>query len=234
MMNDALTLGVIGGLGPAATLKFLEQLQAHTPAEREQDHIRVIADINPRIPDLATPGSGAGPVLAEMAGALGGAGADVLAMPCNAAHVHADLIQHASGLPLIDMIGLGAGAAAETGAARVGVLGGKAALRLYREYLAAQAIGLVILPAERQDAFMATLARIKSGDLGDEVRAHMRGYAEALRGLGAETIIAGCTEATLALPRQDVKIDLIDPGDLLARRAVAVCFGWEPLPQVLA
>ena len=232
--ESSLTLGVLGGMGPAATVEFLAKLQAYTPAERDQDHIRVIADINPQAPDRNVPGSGAGAVLAEMAGALRGAGAEVLAMPCNTAHAHADLIQRASGLPLIDMIDLGAEAASQTGAMRAGVLGTKGALKLYREYLAARAMGLVGLPPDRQEAFMATLYRIKSGDLGDDITREMQGYADELRRLGAEVLIAGCTEVPLVLGDEDVKLELVDPGDLLARHSVAVCLGWEPVPHVPA
>jgi aspartate racemase len=232
--SSSLVLGVLGGMGPAATLEFLAKLQAYTPAEKDQDHIRVIADINPKAPDRNVPGAGAGPVLAEMAGALRGAGAEVLAMPCNTAHAHADLIQRASGLPLIDMIELGAEAAAGSGAMRAGVLGTRGALRLYREYLAAKAMGLVSLSPESQEGFMAALYKIKSGDYGDEVTEQMLGYCAELSRSGAEVLIAGCTEAPLVLEADDVKLEFIDPGDLLARHAVAVCLGWEALPHVPA
>lgn len=234
MNEDSLVLGVLGGMGPAATLDFLTKLQAYTPAEQDQDHIRVIADINPKAPDRNVPGLDTGDVLAEMAGALRGAGADVLAMPCNTAHAHADVIQEASGLPLIDMIALGAEGAAETGAARAGVIGTKGALKLYREYLAARGIGFVSLDAARQEAFMATLYKIKAGDLGAEVRREMQAYARELTRLGAEVLVAGCTEVPLVLGPEDVPLDLIDPTDLLARRCVAVCLGFEPLPHILA
>lgn len=233
MAVKPLILGVLGGMGPAATLEFLGSLQAYTPVEQEHDHIRVIADINPRA-DRAIPGSNPGGVLAEMAGALRGAGAEVLAMPCNGAHAHADLIQRASGLPLVDMIDLGAEAAARSGAMRVGVLGTKASLKLYREYLAARAMGLVALPPEAQEQFMVTLHRIKAGDLGHDVKREMQRHAEALRQAGAEVLIAGCTEVPLVLKPTDVNAELIDPGDLLARRCVGVCLGWEPLPHVPA
>ena len=234
MPERSLILGVLGGMGPAATVEFLAKVQAYTPADADQDHIRVIADINPKVPDRNTPGSNAGTVLSEMAGALRGAGAEVLAMPCNTAHAHADLIQRASGLPLIDLIQLGAEAAGRTGAMRAGVLGTKGALKLYREYLAAHAMGLVSLPPERQEQFMVTLYRIKSGDLGPDVRREMREHAEALRGLGAEVLIAGCTEVPLVLEPGDTRLELIDPGDLLARRCVAVCLGWESSPHLPA
>ena len=239
-MSDAdappaqLVLGVLGGMGPAATLDFLTRLQAYTPAQSDQDHIRVLADINPKVPDRNVAGSGAGPVLAEMAGALAGAGADVLAITCNTAHAHADLIQRARGLPLIDMIETAARAARDVGALRVGVLGTKGALRLYREYLAAQGMGMIVLDPERRDAFMETIYKIKGGDLGHAVRQEMIGYTADLIGMGAEAIIAGCTEAPLALRPGDVRATFIDPGDLLARRCVSICLGLEPIPAVLA
>lgn len=227
---SSLTLGVLGGMGPAATLEFLAKLQAYTPAERDQDHIRVLVDINPKVPDRNVPGSGAGPVLAEMAGALAGAGADVLAIACNTAHAHADLIQRACGLPLIDLIETGARAARETGAMRAGVLGTRGALKLYREYLAAQAMGLVTLDSERQEAFMQVLYKIKAGDTGKEVQREMKTLADALVKAGAECVIAGCTEVPLVLGPEDLRVEFIDAGDLLARRCVAVCLGFEAIP----
>ena len=81
---------------------------------------------------------------------------------------------------------------------------------------------------------MRTLYRIKAGDLGDEATREMQGYAEELRKAGAEVLIAGCTEAPLVLGSHDVRLELVDPGDLLARRCVAVCLGWEPVPHVPA
>jgi len=231
--DQTLVLGVLGGMGPAATLDFLTKLQAFTPAKSDQDHIRVLMDLNPKVPDRNVAGSGAGPVLAEMAGALAGAGAEILAMPCNTAHAYADLIQRASGLPLIDLIETAASAARESGARRVGVIGTKGALRLYREYLAAQAMGLVTLDPDRQAEFMNTIYKIKGGDLGPGVRREMASYAADLIAGGAEAVIAGCTEAPLVLGPADVSAPFIDPGELLARRCVAVCLGLEPVPAML-
>jgi aspartate racemase len=209
-------LGVLGGMGPAATLDFLGKLQALTPANRDQDHIRVIVDINPQVPDRNDPFAQPGPVLAEMAGGLQGAGAQVLAIACNTAHVHADLISRASGLPLVDMIETACRAARDTGARRAGVLGTRDAVRLYHEYIAAQGMGLVTLSRD---------------DLGPEVRERMAALAEALVAEGAEAVIAGCTEAPLVLDPADVRVPMVDAGEELARRCVSVCLGLEPLPQ---
>ncbi len=224
-------LGVLGGMGPAATVDFLGKLQALTPVERDEDHIRVIVDINPQIPDRNDPFARPGPVLAEMAGGLQGAGAQVLAIASDSAHVHADLISRASGLPLVDMIETASRAARDSGARRAGVLGARDAVRLYHEYIAAQGMGLVTLPRDDQARFMDLVGRIKAGDLGAAVREGMRELAEVLVREGAEAVIAGCTEVPLVLDPGDVRAPLIDAGEELARRCVSVCLGLEPLPQ---
>ena len=224
-------LGVLGGMGPAATLDFLGKLQALTPVERDEDHIRVIVDINPQVPDRNDPFARPGPVLAEMAGGLQGAGAQVLAIACDSAHVHADLISRASGLPLVDMIETASRAARDSGARRAGVLGARDAVRLYHEYIAAQGMGLVTLPRDDQARFMDLVGRIKAGDLGAAVREGMRQLADVLVREGAEAVIAGCTEVPLVLDPGDVRAPLIDAGEELARRCVSVCLGLEPLPQ---
>ena len=228
----SLVLGVLGGMGPAATLDFLAKLQALTPAERDQDHIRTLVDINPQVPDRNDPLNKPGPVLAEMAGALRGAGADVLAIACNTAHAYADIITRSSGLPLIDMIGGASAAARDSGARRAGVLGTRDALKLYREYLAAQGMGMVTLEPDRQEAFMALIYQIKRGERGPQVREAMAALAADLTAGGAEAIIAGCTEVPLVIEAGSGRLPFIDAGEALARRCVAVCLGLEPIPAL--
>ena len=80
---------------------------------------------------------------------------------------------------------------------------------------------------------MATIYRVKAGDR-DAARREMIGYAADLVAGGAEVIIAGCTEAPLVLRPSDLKVELIDPSELLARRCVAVCLGLEPVPAILS
>ena len=159
------TLGVLGGMGPAATLDFLAKLQAATPVSREQDHLRVLVDINPKVPDRNNSYDEAGPVLAQMAVGLREAGAQVLAIACNTAHAFVDEVK-ASGLPLVDLIETAGLAAKAHGAERVGVLGTGGALALYRRTFSHLGIEAVTLDDHEQVEFMALLYRIKHGDLG--------------------------------------------------------------------
>ncbi|WEK58264.1 MAG: amino acid racemase [Candidatus Brevundimonas phytovorans] len=225
-------LGVLGGMGPAATVAFLARVQALTPAQGDEDHIRVVMDLNPQTPNRHTQPEAAGRTLGEMARRLKAAGAEVLAMPCNTAHAHAEAIR-ASGLPFIDMVAETAKAAknlaAKAGAAkageatRVGVLATPGGEALYAEALAAEGVEMVRLSAAERDRFMAVVAGVKAGDVGAEQRAAMRDLAAALVAAGAQGVIGGCTEVPLLLDAGDVAVPLTDSAEVLAKVCVKAC-----------
>lgn len=217
------TLGVLGGMGPAATLDFLAKLQAATPAARDQDHVRVLVDINPQVPDRNAGDDAPGPVLAEMAAKLRDGGAQVLAIACNTAHAYAREVREASGLPLVDMIDVACAAAKATGARKVGVLATGVAVALYAERLAGLGLEPVAPSKAKQEWFMSLLYRIKAGDLSDEIENEMALVAYALAEAGAEAVIAGCTEVPLVLGEDSLEIPLIDAGQALAERCVEIC-----------
>ena len=215
-------LGVLGGMGPAATLDFLAKLQAATPVKREQDHLRVLVDINPKVPDRNVSTSDPGPVLAAMATGLRDGGAQVLAIACNTAHAYAEEVR-ASGLPLVDMLETAGLAAQAKGASVVGVLGTSLALSLYRDRFSHMGLEVVMLDDHEQVEFMALLYRIKQGDVGPASRETMAALAHRLVGKGAQGVVAGCTEVPLVLDAADLSVPFLDATEELARRCVEVC-----------
>lgn len=215
-------LGVLGGMGPAATLAFLARVQALTPAEGDADHIRVVMDMNPQVPDRNTRPGEAEAELAAMALRLKTAGAEVLAMPCNTAHAQKAGIL-AAGLPFIDMIAETVAAAKDVGVEAVGVLATPGGEALYAPALQTGGMRPVLLAGADRDIFMACIYAVKRGDVGPEVRARMRSLAETLIGAGARTIIAGCTEVPLLLAQADIDVPLIDSAEVLARASVNIC-----------
>jgi aspartate racemase len=234
--------GVIGGMGPAATIDFMAKVLACSQAARgpgsvEQDDVRLLVDSNPAVPDrnaaVAGTGPSPGPHLAAMARGLGRAGADFLVMPCNAAHAFSDHITVATPLPFVHIIDE-AVRAVQTGhplVRKVGVLAVAATAdkRLYETALERADITAIIPDGAARENFMTTLWRIKSGDTGADVRSAMRHSAEALLANGAELIIAGCTEVPLVLGASDLQFPLLDATLVLAERTVAYARG-EALP----
>jgi aspartate racemase len=215
-------LGVLGGMGPAATVAFLARVQALTPAQADQDHIRIIADINPQVPDRNRQPDAAEKTLAMMAMRLRDAGAQVLAMPCNTAHAQAAGVRKA-GLPFIDMIAETTEAAAAGGAKKIGVLATPGGEALYTRALQARGCKIVRLTGSARDAFMACVYAVKRGDTGDAPRAEMRRLAATLVGAGAEVVIAGCTEVPLLIGAEDVGAPFVDSAEVLAQACVKAC-----------
>ena len=131
-------VGVIGGMGPDATVDFMAKVIEKTPASSDQDHVRMLVEHNPRIPSrqLAMRGEGEdpGPVIAQMAARLEASGADFIVMPCNAAHAWQDDIVAATSIPFISIIDICVEALAGLGAKRIGVMAARGCLdaRLYQ------------------------------------------------------------------------------------------------------
>ncbi|MDP2764177.1 MAG: amino acid racemase [Brevundimonas sp.] len=215
-------LGVLGGMGPAATVAFLARVQALTPAQGDADHIRIIADINPQVPDRNRAPDAAETVLGQMAMRLRDAGAQILAMPCNTAHAQAAGVKKV-GLPFIDMIAETTEVATSGGAKKVGVLATPGGEALYTRALQGKGARIVRLSGSAREGFMSCVHAVKRGDVGEAPRAEMRRLAALLVAGGAETVIAGCTEVPLLLGSEDVTVPLVDSAEVLAAVCVKRC-----------
>lgn len=214
------TIGVIGGMGPAATADFMARLVAGAGAARDADHPRVLVDSNPHVPDrnaaMVGTGPSPGPVLAAMAETLVAQGAEVLAMPCNAAHGWAADIRAVAGGRFVDIVDAALAAAMVHHPRRIGVLAIGATLdgRLYNR-------ARVPVIAGDRTVVQALVNRIKAGDTGAAVAAEMAMIAAGLVADGADVIIAACTEVPLVLAASAVTVPLVDATAALATATLA-------------
>ena len=217
-MTHYRTIGVIGGMGPAATADFLGRLVAGVNAASDTDHPRVLVDSNPHVPDrnaAALHGADSpGPALAAMGAALVAQGAQLLAMPCNAAHGWADAIIAA---PFVSMIDAAVAEAMAHQPRCIGVLGVGATLALD---LYGRASPVPVLAGDLAVVQPAVNA-IKAGDRSHNVRSALAGEAARLAAAGADVVIAACTEVPLLLAQADVAVPLIDSTAALARATLA-------------
>lgn len=227
-LENPLTVGVLGGLGPEATLEFYARVIALTPATRDQEHLHLIIDSNPHVPNrneaVAGTGPSPGPALAAMARRLENAGADFLVMACNAAHAFQADIEAAVSVPFVSIIEETVRATVERcpGVQQVGVLGSSGCLdaRLYQSVFARHGIGVVVLEGRERESFMKLLYRIKAGDKGAAVRTAMQNLAESLVAGGAQAVVAGCTEVPLVLGQDALRVPMVDSSAVLAERTL--------------
>ncbi|MGI9273053.1 MAG: aspartate/glutamate racemase family protein [Woeseiaceae bacterium] len=217
-------VGVLGGMGPGATVDFMATVVALTPADKDQDHVHMIVDNDPTIPPrqdaILHDGPDPGPAIATMAKRLQNAGADFLVMPCNTAHAFSSYVTGAVDIPLLSIIDVTV--AACKAYASVGLMATEGCLRsnLYQEALTDAGIDSV-LPTDTELAeFMRLTFQIKSGDRSTETSAAMQSLAAAMSSRGALAIIAGCTEIPLVLDAHMLDVPLISSTDLLAKATV--------------
>jgi aspartate racemase len=230
-MSATRTVGVIGGLGPAATLDFFDRILKRTKAVRDQDHLRLIIDNNTKVPDRNAASRGEGPspgsVIAASARGLQDAGAEFVVMACNAAHAYEEEIRAALAVPFISMIEETIRAVADMGAKRAGVLAADPCLRadLYQSGLRRAGVEPLLLAEESQRTFMELIYRIKSGDTGDAVRRSMATLAKKLEARGADVILAGCTEVPIVLAADDIDGELVTSTEVLVERTIVFAGG---------
>src|SRR5262245_4194541 len=107
-MRDDKLVGVLGGMGPHATVDFFAQLVRLTPADKDWDHPHVIVDNNPRMPSRSRAYlyREASPVPDLIAGAqrLVAAGAQLIAVPCNSAAYFLADVRAAVAVPVLDPV----------------------------------------------------------------------------------------------------------------------------------
>lgn len=225
-------VGVLGGMGPLATVDFLHKMLAATPATIDQEHVPVVVSSIPQVPDRARAilGDGESPLgaIVHSGRRLAAAGADLVVMPCNTAHLWFDDIRRAIGLPMLHLVD----AAVEEAAAlagpggRVGLLATDATLAsgLYVDRLPADAARPLqwLLPTddEVRRLVMPGIAAVKAGQLQRAADQLLRA-AQALAKRGASGVVLGCTEIPVVLDAHNAPVPVVDATAALARRAVA-------------
>jgi aspartate racemase len=223
-------VGILGGMGPMSTVDLMRKVTEKTPVQKEQEHLRILVDSRPQIPDrtAAILGSGPSPApfLQESARLLEGWGAEVLAIPCNSAHAFLGDVRAAVGIEVLDMIGLvgrelsrnfpsGSPVAllATTGSHEAGI---------YHDRL--PEFDLVRPESRVQEGLvMGAIYQVKVEDGVDGPREKLFRAFDSLSPRPA-AMIAGCTEVELALEGAETPVPVLRPLDLLAEEIVAVAW----------
>jgi aspartate racemase len=221
-------IGILGGMGPEATLDLYRHILNLTPAAKDQDHIRVLIYSNPKIPDRTKAINGEGesplPYLIDSARLLENAGAEIIAMPCNAAHYYLPELQKSVHIPILDMTeetckrfcerlpkARTAGLIASMGT----VYGG-----IYHRTFAAAGIRVLAPDAAEQTEVEKRINSIKAGFHDQSTQVAFQMIGKRLFQAGAEAVILGCTEVPLAFDPGSVSYPTFNSTQILAEAAV--------------
>ncbi|MGE7600278.1 aspartate/glutamate racemase family protein [Lysinibacillus fusiformis] len=226
------TLGIIGGVGPLATMFIGEMIVRRTKAQKDQEHLHTIIDNDTNIPDrtafiLDNTKENPVPVIIEDAKKLASIGADMIAIPCNTAHTFYDEIQEGSPIPVLHMIRETAKRASELGAERVGILAttGTLTSHMYQDALEEYGITPVVPDNEMRAHVMSIIYDyVKAGK--NVTQDDWQPIEDAMLALNCDRLVLGCTE--LSIVNRDLKLSniYIDSLIVLAERAILAC-GYE-------
>ncbi|MDX1365219.1 MAG: amino acid racemase [Arenibacter latericius] len=230
-------LGIVGGVGPSATVDFMNKIIQSTPAKKDQDHIKMIVEQNPQIPDRTANliHNQTDPTIALFSTCkkLEAAGANAIAIPCNTAHAFVKEIQDHLNVPIVNMITTTAEYILENfgKGTIVGLLAtsGTIQSKVYFNVLTHFGLQIVVPDETHQNLVMESIygeMGVKAGYTSGLCKEQINGGVNHLIKKNAQVIILGCTELPLLFPQNqgynDTKfsIELIDPTLILAKKVV--------------
>lgn len=222
------TIGVLGGLGPQATMDFEARVHAVSqrliPGQGNQGYPPMMVYYHRRPPVVMTDGGGpvrplqVDPCLLDAAHRLG-AWADVLVITSNGVRRLQAEIEAAAGRPVLSMIEATLAKVQRRGWRSVGALT-YIEPDVYRDPLEQRGIRCEVIDSDLQRAVDEAVPAFAAGEDGPTLHGAVRRAVDALRGRGVDGVILGCTELPLILGPDAVAPDLINPAALLADAVV--------------
>lgn len=224
--DEDMTVGIIGGMGPYATLAFFQCILDNTPTQKDWDHLHIIIDNNPKIPsrtraflfDETDPV----PMMIESANRLKEAGADFVVLPCNSAHYFLPRVCEQTDVPFINMVDETSQTILSQNAKTVGLLGGEVTVqgKLYEQRLEEHGVAVLQVTDEEQKMVRNVIEYVKQNCVSDATRGNVQILISSLEERGADTVILGCTELPSAMDGVSAKCTLVDSMDILAKAVV--------------
>ncbi len=221
-------VGILGGMGPEATIDLFQKIVRLTPAKKDQEHLRIIIDNNPKIPDrtraILYGGESPLPELVKTAQNLERAGVNYIIIPCNTAHYYFHEMQKMINIPILNMMQETALYIHHTFPAmkRISLFATEGTIYagLYQTYLDDFTIETLLPSKTEQKQLMEIIYGVKTGQNLSLLKKQIIETAGLQIEKGAQAIIAGCTEIPLVLKDGDISIPVIDPTLILAKKAI--------------
>jgi len=237
-MKKEKIVGILGGMGPEATVDLMQRIIRLTPALDDMDHIRCIVDNNPKVPSrikaiIEGNGEDPGPCMADMGKRLESWGAHFLVIACNTAHYYYDAVQNAVKIPVINLIDLVSSHVKNNFPEydKVGILASPAVAMtgLYTKRLKKLGIEDIWPDPDYQESLFNIIKEIKKGNTDSNIQEAYIRVCENLKKKDTQIAIIACTE--LSALGSDLPIIAIDAAQVLASQIVQIAKNREePVP----
>lgn len=215
-------LGVIGGMGPLATVSFYERVVLNTAAKCDNEHIDMVVLSHASMPDrtkciIENKGREFLEVIKKDFKILEDIGVEAVAIPCNTSHYFFDEFKKFTGLRIINMIEETILEVKKRGIEKVAVFGTLGTLnsKVYEKYANQHGLLVKEVSPEDKQAVMDIIYDIKETNCLDGRR-----FVDILsRYCDDETVgIIACTELSLLDIPED--INTIDALNVLVKRSI--------------
>jgi aspartate racemase len=234
-------IGVLGGMGPAATIDFMAKVRSATPACRDQDHVPLIVHCVPQIPDRSTAvlanTDAPLPHLMDGVRLLQDAGVQAIAIACNTAHHWHGRLQAQARVPILHIADAVRDLLAQRAqpGLRVALMGtqGTRDCGLYDRLFSAGDGELLMPDAPAQAAIERVIACVKAGDLVQARKAGAQAAELLLGSQGADLLLLACTELPIAMQDSLYTARCIDATQALAQACVRFSM-TQPVAQAMA
>jgi aspartate racemase len=225
-------IGILGGMGPEATIDLFTKIVKETKVKKDQDHLRILIDNNPKIPDrtLAIQKKGPSPLiqLIRSATVLEKAGADFIIIPCVTAHYYYESLQKRIKIPILNIIEetLEYLQAKLKGIRKIGLIATTGTIQtgLFQKAFSHHVIELILPAPKFQKKWVMEAIYGKKGikviGPSEDSKCLILQASKSLIKQGAQAILAGCTEIPLVLKEGDLSVPVIDPISILSDAAV--------------
>ncbi len=227
-------IGVLGGMGPAATVDFMGKLLACTPATCDQEHLPVIVANLTQVPDrsAAILGQGPDPLPALLRGIdlLNRADVGVIVIPCNTSHHWYHQMSQASAAPIVHIAEVCLQQIPDHASSLLLATPGTLRSGFYQRALEARGLRWQVpLERDEQRAIDECVRLVKAG--AALAGSHHLGWVlEAARRRGVDVALLACTELPIAASHLgEHGLHAIDSTMELARAVVrhAIARGWQ-------
>lgn len=222
-------VGILGGMGPEATVDLMARIIAATPAQDDIDHIRMLVDNNPKVPSrikalIEETGESPAPTMIAMAQGLAQQGADFLAMPCNTAHHYYADVANAVNIPFLNIVELTLAyiKAQQPQVKRIGLLASSALqkINLYEPYAEHYDLAVLYPEVHYQTALMDLIKQVKSKSYTNESLQAFSQAAQNLQAQQADVLVIACTELSALNNGMQFALPVYDASDVLAHAVV--------------
>lgn len=226
-------IGVLGGMGPEATIYFMQQVVDAVEARDDADHIPLLVDNNTQVPSrikaiLEGTGADPAPVLVQMAKGLVAAGAEALVMPCNTAHYYAGQVAQATDVPFLNMVDMASAEAARIApGGKVGLLGSPALQQVGVFEDALSRVGVSPVYAREQSRALAAIRSIKAQGPSEFAAHSLSDICAQMVADGADVICICCTEFSLLSRQIASSVPIYDAMQLLVSATVTFSRGED-------